>query len=71
MPQGNSLCSYLKQEKMSFSFFYKIREQEGGTDPAGGFGTNRKVEELGKECKRVKMVQILCAHVYKWKNETC
>jgi hypothetical protein len=38
--QGNSLCSYLKQAKMSFFsfFFYKIREEEGGTGtgPAGG-----------------------------------
>jgi hypothetical protein len=41
--QGNSLYSYLylKQAKMSFVlffifslFFYKIREQEGGTSPA-------------------------------------
>jgi hypothetical protein len=32
--QGNSLCSYLKQTKMSFFFFHKIREQEDGTDPA-------------------------------------
>jgi hypothetical protein len=40
--QGNPLCSfhYLKQAKMSFFFlssfsffFYKIREQEGGTGP--------------------------------------
>jgi hypothetical protein len=37
MPQGNFLCSYLKQAKMSF-FFYKIREQEGRTSPAQGGG---------------------------------
>jgi hypothetical protein len=30
MPQGNS---YLKQTKMLSYFFYKIREQEGRTDP--------------------------------------
>jgi hypothetical protein len=31
VPQGNSLCSYLKQAKMSFLFspFCKIGEQEG------------------------------------------
>jgi hypothetical protein len=36
VPQENSLCSYLKQAKMSFlfSFFCKIREQEGGTGSA-------------------------------------
>jgi hypothetical protein len=31
MSQGKSLCSYLKQIKMSFFFFYKNREQEGIT----------------------------------------
>jgi hypothetical protein len=29
MSQGNSLCSYFKQTKISFFFFYKIGEQEG------------------------------------------
>jgi hypothetical protein len=36
VPQGNSLYSYLKQPKMSFFFFYKIREQEDETGPAWG-----------------------------------
>jgi hypothetical protein len=38
VPQGNSLCSYLKQTKISFlfSFFCKIGEQKGGTGPEGG-----------------------------------
>jgi hypothetical protein len=36
VPQGNSLCSYLKLAKMSFifPFFCKIGEQEGGIGPA-------------------------------------
>jgi hypothetical protein len=36
--QGNSLCSYLKQAKMSFlfPFLYKLGEQEGKTSPAWG-----------------------------------
>jgi hypothetical protein len=25
---------------------------------------------VGKGCRRVNMVQILCTHVCKWKNET-
>jgi hypothetical protein len=35
MPQGNSLCSYLKQAKISFLFsiFCKIGEQEGEKGP--------------------------------------
>jgi hypothetical protein len=34
MSQGNSLCSYLKQNVFFTYFFYKIGEQEGGTGPA-------------------------------------
>jgi hypothetical protein len=34
--QGNSLYSYLKQTKMSFFFFYRIKEQEGRTGPVWG-----------------------------------
>jgi hypothetical protein len=25
---------------------------------------------VGKGCRRVNMMQILCTHVFKWKNET-
>jgi hypothetical protein len=28
-------------------------------------------EDVEKECGRVNMMQILCAHVCKWKNDTC
>jgi hypothetical protein len=52
VPQGNSLCSYLKQPKMSFLlllvFLYIIRKQEGTTDLAWGFGTHGRGEEMGK-----------------------
>jgi hypothetical protein len=46
----------------------------GGTDPAGegkGVGTGGRREEVGQEYRRVRMVQILCTHACKWKNETC
>jgi hypothetical protein len=40
MLQGNFLCSYLKQAKMSFFFlsffFYKIGDQEGGIGSVWG-----------------------------------
>jgi hypothetical protein len=40
VPQGNSLCSYLKQPKMSvfflLLFLYKIKEQEDGNGPTWG-----------------------------------
>jgi hypothetical protein len=63
-PQGNSLCSYLKQARMSFFFFYKIGEQEGKTGPAGGGrlvpvsagGGGERVQE-GEWCK-------FCVHLY-------
>jgi hypothetical protein len=28
-------------------------------------------EEVGKVCRMVNMVQIVCIHVYKWKDDTC
>jgi hypothetical protein len=73
--QGNSLCIYLylKHAKMSFLsyFFYKTRKQEGGTGPGGEVGTSGRGEVTGKESARVTLVQKLCTHVCKCKNDTC
>jgi hypothetical protein len=51
MPQGNSLCSYLKQVKISFLFlfFCKIGEQEVEQVLPGGMDTNERREELEGE----------------------
>jgi hypothetical protein len=65
LSQGNSLCSNLKQAKMSFFSFYKIRAQEGRTGPACGVGTNGRWEGVDKGCRKVNIVQILCIHVFK------
>jgi hypothetical protein len=47
-------------------------QEEGRTGPAwGGGDTSGRREAMGRECGRVNMVQILCTHVCKWKNETC
>jgi hypothetical protein len=35
------------------------------------FVTSGKRKEVGKRCRIVNMVQILCIHVCKWKNDTC
>jgi hypothetical protein len=36
VPQGDSLCSYLKQAQMSFFFFCKVEKQDGKTGPSWG-----------------------------------
>jgi hypothetical protein len=33
-----------------------------------GVGTSGRREEVGKGCGKVNIVQILCAHVCKWKK---
>jgi hypothetical protein len=54
-------------------FFYKIGEQEGGTVlPRGrGVGTSGRGEVMGKGGRRVNVVQKMCTHVSKCKNDTC
>jgi hypothetical protein len=65
------MYNYLKQTKCHcFSFFlYKIREQEDVKGPAWALVPVGR-EEVGKGCRRVNMVQMLCTRVCKWKNET-
>jgi hypothetical protein len=36
-----------------------------------GADTIENGKEVGKGCRRMKIVQILYIHVYKWKNDTC
>jgi hypothetical protein len=61
----------LNKQKCHF-FFYKISEQEGRKDPAlGGGSISGRGKEVRKGCGRLNIVHILCAHVYKWKNDTC
>jgi hypothetical protein len=70
MSQRNSLCSYLKQTKLTF-----FKKQNQGTGPIWRIGTSRRGEGVGKRCRRVNIVQILCTHTLthtcKWKTETC
>jgi hypothetical protein len=62
--QGNSLCSYLNETNMSFCFLL----QKQRIDPVWGVSTSGSGEDAGM---RLNMVQILCTHVCKWKNEIC
>jgi hypothetical protein len=54
-----------------FSFlFCKIREQESRTDPAQR-GSLALVGGIGGRERGVNMVQKVCTHVCKCKNDTC
>jgi hypothetical protein len=64
VPQGNSLCSYLKQSKKSFSSSFLIQNQRTGEQNRSYLGELVSV-------RGVNMVQILCTHVCKWENDTC
>jgi hypothetical protein len=68
VPEGNSLCSYLKKtQKCHFHllFLYNIRIQEKEHVLPVGVITGRKENEVEKCSRRVNMVQILCTHVCK------
>jgi hypothetical protein len=69
------LNEQMNEVKMSFfSFFlYKIGEQEGRIGHSGGWGvgTSQKGGWQGKGGRRVNMMQIVCTHVCKCKNDTC
>jgi hypothetical protein len=71
MSQEYYLYSYLKQTKMSFFFFHKIGEQEGEAGPVWVVGTSGRDEDVGRGCRRMDIIQILCTHVCKWKIEGC
>jgi hypothetical protein len=54
VPQGNSLCNYIKQLKMSFFFFFHFTKFEnrwaeqvlpGGLVPGGERGDGKKMKE--------------------------
>jgi hypothetical protein len=57
MSQGNSLCIYLKQAKMSLFFYFLLQNQRTGRGGGGG----ERVQEN-------EYVQILCTCVGKCKN---
>jgi hypothetical protein len=65
MSQENSLCSYLKQTKMSFFFNLQNQKTEGWNRSCLGVGSNSgRGEEVGKGNGRVYIVQTLCTHVH-------
>jgi hypothetical protein len=60
--------SLLNKQKMSF---FKNIGQEDKTGPIWGLILVGADDDLKKKSKMVNMVEILCIHVRKWKNETC
>jgi hypothetical protein len=47
-----------------------VIKQEGGIGSVWGIATS-KGGKYGKKCDRMNIVQLLCTHVCKYKNETC
>jgi hypothetical protein len=70
VPQGNSLCSYLKQQQQQknvISFFSLVQNQKIGGKNRSCLGRRRgetrgSGEEVRKGYRRMNMVQILCIH---------
>jgi hypothetical protein len=69
MSQWSSLYSYLKKNKMSL--FPQKRWTARQNISCLWIGISGRRENIRKGCKRVNLVEILCTHVQKWKNETC
>jgi hypothetical protein len=66
MSQGNFLCSYPKQKKMSFFFLLENQRTRGWNSTCRKSLVPVEVGRSGKGCRRVNMEQILCTHVCKW-----
>jgi hypothetical protein len=63
----------LNKQKHPFFFFFfftKSGNRRVVQVLPEGVDTSRRGEEVGKGCRRVNMVQILCTYVCKWKNDT-
>jgi hypothetical protein len=56
---------------MSFFSFTKSQNRQVEQGLSGVTGTSGKGKDVGKWCRRVNMLQILCAHACEWKNCTC
>jgi hypothetical protein len=71
MSQGNSLFSYGKQTKTLLFSLTKSENSSTGQVLPGVEDWCQCGGEVGKGCGWVNIVQILCTHECKWKNETC
>jgi hypothetical protein len=71
MSQGNSCVAILKKQKCLFFFSFTKSENRRAEQVLRGVCYQWERKKVGKGHGRVKIVQILCTHVCKWKNETC
>jgi hypothetical protein len=70
MEMSQTPCiAILHKQKCPFVFFYKMGKQKGRTCPAWGIGISGR-EEVEKGHGKVNIVQMLCTHVCKCKNDT-
>jgi hypothetical protein len=58
LSQVDQCISILSKQK--YHFLNTNREQEGRTGPVWGLGTTGSQEDMGRRCKRIHMLQILC-----------
>jgi hypothetical protein len=67
------LCVAISSKQKCHFIFSFIKSENRREEEQGlprGVGTSGRGKEVGKGYGRVNIVQILCIHVYKWKNET-
>jgi hypothetical protein len=66
VPQGNSLCIYLKQTKSHFFSFTKSENRAEQVLPGDEWDGGL---DMGKWCGSVNIMQILHTRICKWRNE--
>jgi hypothetical protein len=75
VPQGNALCNYLKQPKLSYFFFFifsymKLENRKVKQVLPGGIGTSERGRWWGN-CEGVRISYKYCAYIYENENDTC
>jgi hypothetical protein len=69
--QGNQCIAILNKQICHF-VFYKSGEEEGNTGVVWRLvQVGYNWGDVGRGCRRVNKVQILCTHVCKWENDIC
>jgi hypothetical protein len=65
-------CTAISNKQKCFVLFCFQKQRIGRQNRSClGAGTSGRRKDIRKGCRRVNMVEILCTHVCKWKNETC